>query len=465
MIPHAGCWNLLGILLAIVPLGCAASRNARVDPHLAYAAGDYATAAEIFAAQNRGFEKDASRLNLAMVRLAAGEVDAATRDLRELREHFDTIASQPPLASPAALTTDDRSIAFRLRDDEKVVLRSLLTLASLAGDGIDAESYSLQAVTQQQRAARDHVSPGDADSTSPGDADVTAPGDPANQVALAPYLRGLLREATHHDYDDAQRAYRLVSRIEPRFEPIQNDLARVQSAVHSPPGHGVLVVISMTGQSPRFREVEAETTTASLAIASSVWSAVIHDQDSDDDDRLPTVLPNIASVKIPEPFFPPNEIQSVGVRIGIDRIAYTHPVTDIGELLIRRYEREKPQMIARAVLRRAAKEAAVAAGAKAINLEGSAASMFQFAAASAWSAAEKADTRSWSLLPREFQVLRMALPVGNHDVRMAAVNASAVELGPAVLDRVAIEDGRDTYRIVVAARDRVEIVRPRTVPR
>ena len=76
----------------------------------------------------------------------------------------------------------------------------MLAICSLAHDQFDAESYTLQAMSKQAELARRAEERG-----------ISLESNAFQPIALAPYLRGVLREATHRDYDDAARAYQLVS--------------------------------------------------------------------------------------------------------------------------------------------------------------------------------------------------------------------------------------------------------------
>ena len=409
---------------------------------VAFTTGDLVSAEESFqeiVSDSRRFS-DAAQLDLSMVELAKGDAAAAEQRLRSLRDQFDRLSDVAPVHELAALATDDTARRYQPAGYEEVMVRAMLAVCSLAKDQADAESYALQATKLQSDLAKEAESRGVVDF-----------GDVYQPIALTPYLRGVLREATHRDYDDAAAAYRLVSDIRPEFAPVGVDIARAEGGVHSQPGHGVLYVIACVGRGPVLREAEEPTTSAALTIASSFWNA--KSNDDEDEQSSNRTLPNIASVKVPVAVIPPSQIASIGVRIDGTLYGATQTLTDVGELAARQVESEMPWTIARAVVRRAAKEAAVAKATDTLGLSGNAGSLFHFATATAWSATERADTRCWGLLPREIQVFRSELPVGDHTVQLDPLGFAGPAIAAGRTKQMRIVDGRNHYLIVIAPND------------
>ena len=437
--------GLVSIALVIVGLGavgCARSVDSMQLARQAYIAGDLVAARQSLeqSSQETAF-RDVAELELAMVDFSAGDVAAAEARLRRLRDQFDRSAKIAPVSELASLATDDTRRQFRPAGYEQVMIRTMLSLCSLAGDQVDAESYALQATEKQNDLARDAETRG-------------VSTDRAFQpIALAPYVRGMIREATHHDYDDAANAYRLVSSVSPQFAPAQADISRASEGVHSSPGHGVLYVIAGVGLGPQLQPTVAPTTTAALNIASTILR-------SQEKRRDELVLPSIASVKIPTVTIPPSEIASIGVHVDGHLLGVTQTLTDVGRLAIDQWEAELPWTIARAVVRRAVKEAAVSKAADSLGLSGTADSLFHFAAASAWSGAEQADTRCWGMLPREFQVFRCELSAGNHDIVLQPWGYEPGPVGPPQRQTVEITDGANSYLLVNAPGPGLYVVGP-----
>jgi hypothetical protein len=393
---------------------------------------------------------DAAALDLAITELAAGDCRAAEQRLRQLRDRFDALPAVAPMHEARSIITDDTARVFRPAGYEQVMIRAMLAICSLAGDAVDAESYSIQATLRQQELAEAAKARG-----------VTAAAEVYQPIALAPYLRGMLREATHRQYDDAARAYQLVGALCPEFAPAADDVARASGGVHSRAGHGILYVIACVGRGPILVKRTAPATTAALRIASAVFSVhVNHDGDGTKASGRrpsPIALGNIAAVQIPDVTVPPAEISALGVRRQGQLLGATQTLTDVGRLARVQAEAEKPWTVARAVVRRALKEAAVARAGKSLGISGNAGSLFHFAAASAWSSSETVDTRCWGLLPREIQVLRAEMTAGNHRIELQPLGSAGQPIGVVQTRDVEIIDGQNHYVIAIAP-DRVAYI-------
>ncbi len=456
--------ELLLLLVAIACLpGCARSVATIGSARQAFAVGDLTTAAVTLkeVASEHSEVQETAELDMAVIELATGSPSAAERRLRAMRDRFDTAAKINPFSETAAVLTDDNAKRFRPAGYEEVMIRTMLAICSLAGDQVDAESYTLQAINRQSKLAAKANKRG------------LDGGKIYQPIAIAPYLRGVLREATHHDYDDASRYYQLASTVQPDFTAAATDIARSKSGTHSAKGNGVLYVISCVGRGPVLQETIAPTTTATLAIASSVLNSATN-QTSDDEakengtdqsdpEEVPA-LPNIASVKVPEVVIPESPVASVGIFVNGEPIGRTETLTNVAELAIRQNQAEMPWTIARAIVRRVTKEAAVASIGDAMGLEGTAGSLFHFATASAWSGMEKADTRCWGLLPREIQVLRTELPAGSHQVQVVPLGCQNGLLSNGTQQPITIINGRNQYMIVMAPSAEMHVVcQPQTV--
>ncbi len=456
--------ELLLLLVAIACLpGCARSVATIGSARQAFAVGDLTTAAVTLkeVASEHSEVQETAELDMAVIELATGSPSAAERRLRAMRDRFDTAAKINPFSETAAVLTDDNAKRFRPAGYEEVMIRTMLAICSLAGDQVDAESYTLQAINRQSKLAAKANKQG------------LDGGKIYQPIAIAPYLRGVLREATHHDYDDASRYYQLASTVQPDFTAAATDIARSKSGTHSAKGNGVLYVISCVGRGPVLQETVAPTTTATLAIASSVLNSATN-QTSDDEakengtdqsdpEEVPA-LPNIASVKVPEVVIPESPVASVGIFVNGEPIGKTETLTNVAELAIRQNQAEMPWTIARAIVRRVTKEAAVASIGDAMGLEGTAGSLFHFATASAWSGMEKADTRCWGLLPREIQVLRTELPAGSHQVQVVPLGCQNGLLSNGIQQPITIINGRNQYMIVMAPSAEMHVVyQPQTV--
>ena len=246
----------------------------------------------------------------------------------------------------------------------------------------------------------------------------------------------MLREATHRDYDDAIRNYQMASSLLPGCEPLLWDLARVQKAVHSQPGHGVVYVFAMVGRGPYKVEVAERPTSDALLIADRIVSAV-------GPYKLP---PTIAPIKIPDIVVPDSDVDSVGVQINAQRIGPTASLANIDELARKTYQANRNAIVARAVARRVIKKATIVAAKDTMGKKDGLTSLGMDIVGVAWEATEAADTRCWGLLPRDVQLLRVEVPAGDHVLNLSPL-ANGRPVGPAQQTKVRVNDGQNTYVI------------------
>lgn len=389
---------------------------------------------------------DPAELDLAIVDLASGNPEDAERRLRRMRDKFDRQPRLQGANEVAAMVTDDTALSFRPSGYEQVLIRSMLAVCSLAHDQLDAESYTLQAMAKQSELAR-----------LSKDRGLIQSNEIYQPIAFAPYLRGVLREATHRNYDDAAQSYRLVSEVEPQFSAIGADIQRASVGAHSEPDHGVIYVIACTGRGPVLEETEAPVTTAAMQIA-SVMLQQIEAEKNQDGEKETLSLPNLASVKVPTVTSPQCHIARVGVEVDGRPVGVTETITDIKQLAISQLEAEMPWTIARAVVRRVSKELAVAKAGKSLGLDGIEGSLFRFATSTLWSGMEHADTRCWSLLPREIQVLRFELPAGKHSLRLSTLGWSEEIYRSSPPMEVEVVNGENNYVIAIAPDERIYTV-------
>jgi uncharacterized protein len=419
--------SVVPALFGLFCTGCATYAERTLKLHNAYYDNQLAAAEEAVAEQLQHDRTNADLLKLdqALIELAAGNAAGSERTLREVRDHFDYL-EQPAVAEKAAsFLSDDNRRSYAGEDYEKVLIRAFLALSNLMHDGGDAEAYSLQLIEKQDQIIARGV-----------DKKGNNPKLNYQRVAVAPYLRGVLREATHLDYDDAERSYLAVVNWQPAFQAGRLDVDRAVHGHHSAPGNGVLYVFALTGRGPYKEEAVEVPSTVALFIAGEIVSAVGHQ----------TVPPNVAPVKVPRIVARGGGTAAVAVSVGPQPVGTTETITDITQLAIQQCEALYPQTIARAVARRILKNGIVYGGKEAAGIQkGSLPGLAIDLAGLAWQAAESADTRCWALLPDKIQVLRLELPAGEHDIALRPVNSGGTTLGRTSMQRVRIADGRNTY--------------------
>ncbi len=367
-------------------------------------------------------DRDIVNLDLAMVDLVNGDPKKAESRLKVARDRFDELEG-PALAEKAvSLWTDDQIKSYEGEDYEKILIRAFLALSNLLHDGTDAESYSLQLQEKHKQLVQDRPEPTDAHKPQT-----------YRPLPLGFYLRGMLREATHRDYDDAIRNYEIASSLLPNSLPFQWDLNRARDGIHSQPGNGVIYVFALVGKGPYKVEVTEQPTSDALLIADRIVSAA-------GPYKLP---PTIAPIKIPDIAVPASDIDGVGVSIQGQMIGPTETITNIESLAMETYQAKRTAIVAQAVARRVVKKATIATAKKTMKTD-SLASVGMDLAGIAWEATEGADTRCWGLLPREIQVMRVEAPRGSVDVQLTPLLRGR-PVGSAKSTRVEVTDGRNTY--------------------
>jgi hypothetical protein len=426
-------WGI-ALLVIVVATGCRSSIASIEPARQAFFVGDLPVARDhlITATKRDRKAADVARLDLAVVELASGNPQAADSLLRESRDLFDR--RDPPETTPtiASLVTDETSVPYDTAGYEDVMIRTLLSLASLMSRSGDAESYAMQAQMMQQSLAQRAEEKG-----------LENIGQVYQPLALAPYIRGLIRESNHHDYDDAERAYRLVSEWQPSFAPASQDVARAAGGTHSAPGHGVLYVFALVGRGPQRVADSADATGAALLIADRIVA----------NNSKYEIPPTLAPIPIPRVTIPPSGVDRVGIAIDGNPAGTTAILTDVATLAQRQSEAEMPWTVARGVVRRVVKKTMVSGSISALGGDGTLLGTGGSLLGSLWEAAEQPDLRCWSLLPREIQVLRLELPIGVH--RVSATALGAVRRGVIAEAEVTITDGGNTYVLVTAPTDRV----------
>ena len=418
----------VALAVLLLAVGCATHERRLVEIRDGFYGGDLQQAET---ALDEGLKRDRRDhdvllLERSIVELAEGRPQESEKILRAVRDRFDELEHARLGKSALSLITDDTYKVYAGEDYEKVLIRAFLSLANLLGDAQDAAAYALQVTDKQQQIIE----------AAAGDAgDEKNPKLAYKQVALGPYLHGLIREATHSNYDDAARASAKVISWQPQFRYARDDLERARHGRHSAPGNGVLYVFALVGRGPYKEETLELPTTVSLLIADRIISAT-------GNYSLP---PTIAPVKVPQIVAPPNDIVRVDVMVDGRPAGATDTITDIGRMAVEQHQAIYPRIIADAVVRRVVKKAVVLGAKEALGAnEQTMTSLALNVVGIAWEATEAADTRCWGLLPDKIQVLRVELPAGAHQIGLQPLSRYGFS-GPAQQQTVTIDDGRNAY--------------------
>lgn len=370
-------------------------------------------------------EADALKLDRAIVELTSGNPEKAEQTLREVRDRLDYLEQKDAREQILAMVKDDQSISWSGDDYEKVLIRTFLAITNLMNGGEDATAYALQ-VDEKQNEIIARIERDRREENSQLD---------FKRVALGPYIHAAMLEERHTDYDDIERSRLKVVSWETEFRDGKLDLERARHGRHSDSGNGVLYLFCMVGRGPTKVEAAEVPTQVAMLIVDRILSEVLKQE----------LTPTIAPVKVPIVLPGRSLISSVSVLVDGEELGTTATITDVSQFAVQQSEANFPDVLARAVVRRTLKKAAMYAVKDKVGAESSpGADLALTLAGIAWEATENADTRGWGLLPDQIQVLRVELPAGPHELELNPMIGGAAS-GVSKTLTVQIEDGRNTY--------------------
>ncbi len=426
---------LLGWILLLA--GCAADPLARIRAD--FDAGRYGDCARELASARKEHPGDAHlyALDQGIVHLALRAPKKTLADLRFARDRMDELAGKTFFESFKSLFLDDRQLDYVGADYERVLVRAVLALADLAARAGDAASYALQVLQEQMRIIDSYKLP-----------DGKMPKKAYKLVAFGSYVRAIMAEEDPLSQDLAEREYRKVLEIEPGFAYGKEDLERVRQGRLPPKGYGVIHVLVLCGRGPFRVETRADPKDQAWAdamgLAQAVWA--VH--------KKRVAFPLLSAVKIPALAFYRENPTEVHVDVDGREEGVTAVVTDVEATAEAEFKAMRPEIIARALIRRAFK-IAVTEGVKAAVRKGekkesakNVSDLLVSLGGLLWISSERADLRCWDLLPASFQVLRLEVPAGVHTVTLRA-GLSGRPTGEPQSVRVFVRDGYNTYVVAL----------------
>jgi hypothetical protein len=168
-------------------------------------------------------------------------------------------------------------------------------------------------------------------------------------------------------------------------------------------------------------------------------------------------LPDFAPVMIPYIVRSMETQTALSVSVDGKWNGWTATLTDISKMAVEQFEAVQPQIIARAVVRRALKKGIVY-GTKEATDANTWVGLAMDVGGMIWESMETADTRCWNLLPAEIQVTRLEVPAGEHRLTLQPLSRtysllsrgyvtsqSSVRIGSARSKTIVVEPGRNTY--------------------
>lgn len=416
-------------------------------------------------------EKQILELDHGIIDLASGNVAQAEARFRTLRRELEHLEQKDVTEQASSLITDSRAVAFSGRDFERRMILNMALLTSILGDGQDAFAYSLQVteaasarrVLLAEAAKKNAVSDAVADtaprdsvpqqvtpasfSSTPVPAEITA-SRVDQPLAFSAYLAAMVQSEQPSRQLETQQALEDIGFWNPTFTRQDESVSRGDFGVRCQAGHGTLHVITLIGKAPRWVSESAAPTTVALLIADRIVSCT----------GKHTLPPTIAAVKIarPEPsgsILPVGSVKCSVAPAAADSDSSSAALTfstlvNLNEVAEASYQEHRDEAIAQAIARRILKKGAVYVLKETQKIHRN--SLVDFGinvAGVAWEAMEKADTRSWRLLPARIDIARTELPEGDWStvLRLDAGSASrSTQTVP-----VHIQNGRNTTIVVL----------------
>lgn len=424
-------------------------------------------------------EKKLLELDQAILELAGGDVAQAEARFRTLRRELEHLEQKELTEQASSLMTDSRAIAWSGRDFERRMILNMALLTSLLHDGQDSFAYSMQ-ITDASAARRTAIAAAakKADAETgvarlDGSTDVTPVSHTLDNIrnlaastldqplALGTYLAAAVQSEIPSRSLETETAIQEVGFWNPAFRQRDQKTTDAEFGTRCQPGHGTLHVISLVGKAPRWVNESAEPTSTALLIADRIISVA----------GRHTLPPTIASVKIACPETCGNLLPSGNLKCSVQpaedsgataaksAASGSHHTLDfatlvnLNEVARASYQEHRDEEIGAAIARRVLKKGAVYVLKETQQIHrNSLIDLGVNVAGIAWEAMEKADTRSWRMLPARIDVARTELPAGAWTTRLSIHtpgNPASVQQVP-----IHIEDGRNTYVVCIIPKDR-----------
>jgi hypothetical protein len=405
-------------------------------------------------------------LEKAMARLARGDAGNCVRVLlkarNELDVHLDNSLKGKFGDYLKAALSDDESMDYQGADYEHVLVRVMLAVTDLVTGGGDAYAFANQVGEIQDQII---------DSPFGDEKNKYYPRRQYQRIAIGAYVQGVIQEA-NLDTSEAALAYKrgldwvggakrgaeagkeeeggkgkekgkakkpsgpppsadqiaATRHIAQAAESVlRASKERAESGQYAPEGHGVLHVFYLGGRGPHLEQTKQNPTSDAIQLAAV--GATIATGSFAQLGQQPVPVPVVVAT---DWVVPP---LTVSVDGGAPS-ASTATLLDVNLVAKQQLDANMPGIFARAVVRRTVKGAA---GAAVEAQGGDYAKLLGFLTTAIATGVERAETRNWTSLPAQFQVARVPLAEGEHEV----------SFGVGMAARVKIARGRDTFVVVL----------------
>jgi len=464
-------------LLLLAPLalaGTAGCQSLRSYPERTWAARRcfeqfaFAAAADRLAPGARsGTDRICFLLERGLALHSAGRYAESSRDFlaaADLIRHYEEkalISASDAAASLAGLIINDCTQPYRGQGFEKILLHTYLALNFLLDGNLESarvearRAYQAQQdeaerhhrrLEQAERAARERGLADDAARTlarlraaSPDDAILRRAGN-VYQNAFAYYLSAVIYER-NREINAAYVDCKAVHQLAPHFTPVRRDLLRHARALGLAEDYARWQAeFGAEAEPPSPQRGEGEV----LLVFQNGTAPIKHEV------RLVLPLGRVfATAAFPCYQTRPTPVARAALVLGGQRLALSEPLHDVEATAIRALHDELPIIVVRELIRATAKTlAANAAARQAGERHGPDAAALAGALGSlAAGATERADLRSWTLLPAALHALRVRAPAGTHHFTLELLAHGGATLGSA---RVAAEVREGGLTLIVA---------------
>ncbi len=432
------------VVLALVSTGCSTYATKTESYRQSWQAGQYEQAAKAFGGKadsvSNGRDAVIWRLEHATALRAAGRYEESNRAFEQAEGRMAEYANRARVrvATEAMATmTTPANLPYEGRAYDRIMAATYRALNYLALGHpesarpalIKAYQYQIDAVAQNAR--RIERAQRDAEGSSHADSVKNTRDNPQFQgtvnslysknASLRPYLEyvnpftvwldGAFFMATAQDLSDLERAHKSLERalsFNPGHAAIRADLEACDRLIKGERPESVTYVIFETGRAPVRQQIRID---------------------------IPIIFANVSYIGTAWPVLEPQPgyLSTLAVNTSEYRLS-TGIVSSMDSVVSRDFEDEKPAIITRTLISTLAKGAAAFAANEAASQQDQGLGMLVRIATLAYQASVNiADTRTWTTLPKEFQMARFPTPA-NRQINIAAGS------GPGI--PVRIEDGR-----------------------
>jgi hypothetical protein len=348
-------------------------------------------------------------MNTGMLERMAGDYDESTRSLEEAKHLIEQLRALSLREQALSFTVNDATKSFIGEDFERVMVNTYLALNYLEQGRLDearVEALQVDVLLRDKNQKTTIVKPYEED-------------------AFARYLTGIVYE-DEGEWSDAMIAYRQA------YEAYQKQLKAFGVEMPESLKHDLIRLADRMGiadEAKRYRQefgIQDTMSEAELLERGEVILTV-HAGLAPLKRERATTLPNPATgrilrIALPQYHSRAQPLAYASLAADPSESARTSPVENIDAIAVKTLDAEMPLITARAVARMAAKDTlasvASATGSSNSSDSGAAGALLGLAVNLAGVATERADTRSWFTLPGEIHLARLALPPGDHRLRL-----------------------------------------------